>query len=632
VNLNRLSNRESLAMVSHLLGTEHIESALEEFILEKTEGIPFFIEEFIKSLRDLQIIERKDNTYRIAKDIQTVTIPATIQDVIMARVDSLPEITKEVLQTGSVVGREFSHDLINRVTELPEQELLSHLSLLKDSEFVYERGIYPHSAYIFKHALTQEVAYDSLLLKRKKEIHEKIAKTIEELYPERLEEFYEMLAYHYSKSDDIEKALEYLFKAGEKAKRNYANDAAIAHFTKGLELLKSLPETNERAKQELDFQIALGVPLIAIKGNAAQEVETTYARARELCEQIADNSQLFQVLVGLRRVYFARGELPRAHQLGEQLHTLSQDLENSAHLSRAQIMLAETLYCLGEFAQVREQCKQVIRLCDSERQRSQVLLYGTDALGVSRIIEACALWHLGYPDQAVKMSNEGLARAQELSHPFNLAYAFFFNANVHQFRREVQAVRERAEALIQFATEKGYPLWKAWGTFLHGWALVEQGDRNEGIAQLRQALEDCSSMEILMFPTYSLALLAEAHSKAGQAKEGLIVLGEALERAHKSGERLHEAELYRINGELLLMQGAAEPKGEECFHQALEVARDQNAKALELRAAMSLSRLWQKQGKKEDARTLLGEIYGWFTEGFETADLKEAKVLLEALS
>jgi predicted ATPase len=295
-------------------------------------------------------------------------------------------------------------------------------------------------------------------------------------------------------------------------------------------------------------------------------------------------------------------------------------------------MLAETLYCLGEFAQVREKCKQVIRLCDSERQRSQLLLYGTDALGVSRIIAACALWHLGYPDQAVKMSNEGLARAQELSHPFNLAYAFFFSANVHQFRREVQVVRDRAEALIQFASEQRFPLWKAWGTFLRGWALVEQGDRNEGIAQVRQALEDCSSMEVALFPTYSLALLAEAHGKAGQAKEGLNVLGEALERVDKSGERLHKAELYRINGELLLMQGAAEAKVEECFHQALEVARDQNAKSLELRAVMSLSRLWQKQGKKEDARTLLEEVYGWFTEGFETADLKEVKFFLKALS
>jgi class 3 adenylate cyclase/predicted ATPase len=632
VNLNRLSNRESLAMVSDLLGKKEVDTDLEELILNKAEGIPLFIEEFVRSLRDLGFLERTDGKCHLAKDVQELTIPVTIQDMIMARIDSLPEGAKKLLRTGSVIGREFSYELIRAVTGLSEQELLTYLSMLKDSELVYERGIYPGSTYIFKHVLTQEVANGSLLSKNKKELHARIGQAFEEIHLDRIEEFYEMLAHHYSKSDDIEKALEYLFKAGEKAKRNYANETAIAHFAKGLELLKGFPETHDRAKQELDFRVALGVPLIAIKGNAAQEVETTYACARKLCEQIADNSQLFQVIVGLRRVYFARGELVRAHELGEQLHALSRDLDNSAHLSRSKIMLAESLYCLGKFVPAREQCKQVIRLCDPERQRSQVLLYGTDALVVSRILEACALWHLGYPDQALRMSNEGLARAQELSHPFNLAYTFFFNANVYQFRREVQAVRQKAEALIQFATEQNFPYWKGLGTLLHGWALVEQGERDEGIAQLRQASEDCDAMKIFSFSTYSLALLSEAYSKAGQAKEGITVVGEALERAHKSGERLHEAELYRINGELLLMQGAAEPKVEECFHQALDFACDQNAKALELRAAISLSRLWQQQGKRDEARQMLTEIYSWFSEGFDTADLQDAKALLEELA
>ncbi|KPK25179.1 MAG: hypothetical protein AMK69_14950 [Nitrospira bacterium SG8_3] len=632
VNLNRLSNRESLAMVFDLLGAEEVSEDLEELILNKAEGIPFFIEEFVKSIRDLGLLKKTNGTCRLAKDLQELTVPVNVQDMIMARIDSLHESAKELLRTGSVIGREFSHELIRAVAGLPEQELLTHLSVLKDSELVYERGIYPDSSYVFQHALTQEVGYGSLLSNKKNELHASIGQAFEEIHRDRIEEFYEMLAHHYSKSDDTEKALEYLFKAGEKAKRTYANDAAIAFLTQGLELLKSLPETHERAKQELDFQIALGVPLIAIKGNGAQEVETTYARARDLCEQIADDSQLFQVLVGLRRVFFARGELLRAHELGEHLHRLSRGMENSAHLSRALMLLAETLYCLGKFARVREQCQQVIRLCDTERRQSQVRLYGTDALCACRIIEACALWYLGYPDQAVKKSNDGLARAQELSHPFNLAHSISFNATVHQLRRDVQAVLEKAEALIQFATEQRFPLWKAWGMLLQGWALVEQGNRNEGIAQLRQALEDYSSMELLFFPTYSFALLAEAYGKMGHVKDGLIVLGEALEKAHKGGERLHEAELYRIKGELLLIRGGAESKCEACFHQAIGVARDQNAKALELRAAMSLSRLYQKQGRKEDARTLLEDIYGWFTEGFETADLKEARALFEELS
>jgi predicted ATPase len=230
------------------------------------------------------------------------------------------------------------------------------------------------------------------------------------------------------------------------------------------------------------------------------------------------------------------------------------------------------------------------------------------------------------------MSSEGLARAQELSHPFNLAYSTFFAATVHQFRRDIQAVRAKSEALIQFATEKRFPLWKAWGKMLHGWVLVEQGYGNEGIAEISKALEDLSLMEVFLYPTYSLALLAEAHRKLGQVKKGLAVLGEALERAHKSGERSFEAELYRIYGELLLIQGAAKIKGEYCFYQALKVARDQKAKALELRAAISMGRLWRQEGKHQDALELLAPIYGWFTEGFETPDLKEAKALLKEVS
>ncbi|NIS62909.1 MAG: AAA family ATPase, partial [Proteobacteria bacterium] len=259
--LNRLSNRESLSMVNHLLGTDQIESALEEFILEKTEGIPFFIEEFIKSLRDLQIIERKDNTYRIAKDIQTLTIPSTIQDVIMARVDSLPERAKGVLHTGSVVGREFSHDLIKRVMELPEQELLSHLSVLKDSELLYERGIYPQSTYIFKHNLTQEVAYDSLLLKRRKELHEKVGNAIEQRYPKRLEEFYEMLAYHYSKSDHYKKAYQYLKLSGNKATRNYSLWEAFRFYREAINMLNQLPATEQNRGEQMEVRLLLSIPM-----------------------------------------------------------------------------------------------------------------------------------------------------------------------------------------------------------------------------------------------------------------------------------------------------------------------------------------------------------------------------------
>jgi predicted ATPase len=286
VNLNRLSNRESLAMVAYLLGTEEIDRDLEELILEKTEGVPFFIEEFIKSLQDLKIITRKDNTYYLAKDIKDLIIPSAIQDVIMARVDSLPEGAKGLLQTGSVAGREFSHDLIERVMGLSETELLSHLSVLKDSELLYERGIYPQSTYIFKHALIQDAAYLSLLKSTCQEYHRKIAQVLEKNFAETMETQPELLAHHYTEAGLNEQAVGYWHQAGQRAARRSANVEAINHLTKGLKVLMTLPDTLERARQELDVQITLGPVLMAVKGFVSLDTERAYARARELCQQV----------------------------------------------------------------------------------------------------------------------------------------------------------------------------------------------------------------------------------------------------------------------------------------------------------------------------------------------------------
>ena len=287
VNLNRLSNRESLAMATYLLGTEDIKIDLEEFILEKTEGVPFFIEEFIKSLKDLEILERKDNTYRIAKDIQTLTIPTTIQDVIMARVDSLPEGPKEVLQTGSIIEREFSYELIKRVTGLPERELLSRLSILKDSELLYERGIFPQSTCIFKHALTREVVYDSILTKKKKRLHEEIGHAIEEIYSERLEEFYEMLAYHYSQSDNLEKTHEYLKVSGKKAAKKNSTREAYLNYKEAINALNQLPLTDDNKRKQIEIMHLMwrALRFASIPKDAFEIIERGEKFARELGDE-----------------------------------------------------------------------------------------------------------------------------------------------------------------------------------------------------------------------------------------------------------------------------------------------------------------------------------------------------------
>jgi class 3 adenylate cyclase/predicted ATPase len=635
VNLNRLSNRESLAMVSYLLGTEEIDRDLEELILEKTEGVPFFIEEFIKSLKDLKIIEREDNRYRITKDIKDMTIPVTIHDVIMARVDSLPEGAKAVLQIGSVAGREFSKDLIERVMALPERELLSHLSVLKDSELLYERGIYPQSTYIFKHSLIQDATYQSLLKSTRQNYHRKIAQLLEKSFPDKMETEPELLAHHYTEAGLNEQAVGYWHLAGERATQRSANVEAINHLTKGLDVLLTLPDSPERTRQELDLQITLGPVLMAVKGFASLDTERAYDRARELCQQVGETPQLFPVLHGLFRFHMVRAEFQSTRELAEQLFSLAQNAQDAALLLEAHRVMGQTMFWLGEMAPAQAHFEQGMALYDPQQYRSHAYVYGQDPGVICRGFAAFPIWVLGYPDQSLQSSHEALAWAQELTHPFGLAMALLMTAVVHQFRRETKAVQERAEALIALSSEQGFPYWLVQGKILRGWALTAQGKTAEGIVQVRQGLAAHRATGAELHRPYFLSLLAEAEGKGGQIEEGLTVVNEALETVNNTEERNWEAELNRHKGELLLMQQGARQnvkEAEKCFRQALDIAHRQQARSLELRAAMSLSRLWQQHGKQEEAHQLLAEIYGWFTEGFDTEDLQEAKVLLEELA
>ena len=633
LTLNRLSNRESLAMVAHLLGTEEIDSELEELILEKTEGVPFFIEEFIKSLKDLKIIEIKDNRYQITKDIKEATIPATVQDVIMARIDSLPEEIKGLLQAVSAVGREFRFDLIKRLTDLPEQELLSRLSVLKDSELLYERGIYPQSTYIFKHALTQDAVYQSLLKSTRQKYHRKIAQVMEKDFPAMMDTHPELLAHHYTGAGLNELAVVYWLHAGKRAAQRSAHFEVIHHLSKGLEALTTLPDTLERAHQELDMQITLGPVLMAVRGQSSPDTEQAYARARELCRQVGETPKIFPVLHGLWRFHNVRGELQTSRELAAQLFGLAQRTKDPALLLEAHRLMGQTMFWLGDVAQSRVHLEQGMDLYNPQQHRSHAFVYGQNPGVLCRGFAAWPIWVLGFPDQALKSTNLGLALAQELTHPFSLALALTTGSIDHQFRGDAQAVQECAEALIALSTEQGFPQWLGLGMILRGWTFTAQGKMEEGISQMREGLVSRRATRSESLRPYFLSLLAEAYGKVGQPEEGLASLVEALAIADTTWERCWEAELHRQRGELLLMQPEQKvEEAEECFGKALDIARHQQAKSLELRAAMSRSRLWQQQGKQEDAHQLLAEIYDWFTEGFDTADLNKARVLLAELT
>jgi predicted ATPase len=476
------------------------------------------------------------------------------------------------------------------------------------------------------------VAYQSLLTSTRQRYHQQLAQALA-ARPETAETQPELLAHHYTEAGLAEQAIPYWQRAGQRALERSANAEAVGHLTTALEPLKTLPDTLERTRQELDIQIALGPALMATKGLAAPEVEHTYGRARELCHQLGDMPQLFPVLSGLQRFYLIRAEFQTAHELAQQLLRLAARQHEPALLLEGHRASGNTLFWLGEVVPAHTHLVQGIALYDPQQHRGHAVQYGRDPGVDCRAYASWTLWMQGYPDQALRMCHEALTLAARVAHPYSLAQALAWATILHEFRRETQAVQERAAALIALCTEHGFAQWLASGTIYRGWALAAQGQVREGLAQMRQGLAAVRATGAEIGRPYQLSLLASVYGGMGEPEEGLRLLAEALALVEKSGGRWREAELYRLKGELLLARSVAYyAEAETCFRQALDVARRQQAKSLKLRAAMSLSRLWQQQGKRDEARELLAPIYSWFTEGFNTPDLQEAKALLDELA
>jgi predicted ATPase len=552
----------------------------------------------------------------------------------MARVDSLPEAVKKLLQTGSVIGREFGYELIREVMGVAEKELLSHLSVLKDSELLYERGIYPQSTYIFKHALTQDAAYGSLMKSTRQKYHKEVAQVLERRFPKAAELQPELLGHHYTEAGLVEQAIPYWQRAGDIAVNRSAHKEAAGHFGRGLELIKELPETPERAQGELELQTAYGTALMAIKGFGAPEVKQALVRARELCEMVEDTPKLFEILHGLWIFYLTQAELSTSQQIAEQLLKLAEQFKDPASVIEAHHVLGSNYWWCGKYDSAQTHNEQTIALYDSQPKSSRVLLPGREDPGVMcRTLAAKGMWSLGYPDQAVKKIVTAIDLAQELSHPFSAAYALLSAALIHLMRREGQQAQRRAEETISLSEEQGFALWLAWSTALRGSSLAMQGRDEEGIADLKKGIAACQATGTILSQMHLSIFLAEVYGKMGKIDNGHVELDKAQTIIGKNDGMFYDSELYRIRGELLLLKDVSDHQGAEThFRKALDVARRRQSKSVELRASVSLSRLWQKQGKRDEARRLLSEIYGWFTEGFDTADLKEAKALLDELS
>jgi predicted ATPase len=441
----------------------------------------------------------------------------------------------------------------------------------------------------------------------------------------------ELVAQHYTAAGCAEPAVHYWQRAGEQASNRSAYAEAVSHVTAGIELLKTLPETPARTQQALTLYIALGAALLVTKGHAAPEVEHAYTQARALCQQVGDTPELVPVLFGLWRYYIAQPQLHTAREIGDTLLLLAQ--RAPAFAVMAHQALGFTWFCLGALPTARTHLEAGITHNRPDQRRAMGLHIGQDPGVACRAYTALVLWLLGYPAQALARLHEALALAHAPSHPYSLAFAHAMVAWVAQWRRDVPAVHEHAEACLALATAQGFPLWAPLGTSLRGWARAMQAQDQEGMAQIRQGIAARRADRAALHVPYYCTMLADVCAHLGYLADGLQALAEAHTLVEQHEDRWWEAEVCRLQGVLLLRQTEIPPAEAEAWLQrALDVARRQEAKSLELRAAMSLSRLWQQQGKRDEAQALLAPIYGWFTEGFDTADLQEARALLAALT
>jgi class 3 adenylate cyclase/tetratricopeptide (TPR) repeat protein len=651
LRLDPLGQESADEMVSSLLGNEVELGPLRRLISEKTEGNPFFIEEIVQSLFEDGSLVR-NGRLALARPLTQIKVPTTVQAVLASRIDRLTAEEKELLQALAVLGREFPLRLVQQVWQSPhprvtalaehastalralsrdeagegQPELEQLLLRLQLGEFINEQPSFPDVEYVFKHALTQEVAYNSLLSERRRSLHERAGVAIEALYASRLDDHLRELARHYERSGDTVKGIEYLERAGHQAISRGSHAEAITLFTSALELLKTLPETTEHLKKALRLQLGLGSALQAIKGHADAEAGQALTRAQELCQQIGATPEMFEALLGLAGFYYVGAEVLRAYELTQQLVAIAEANQDTQSLLKAHMMSGMVLGTMGDVARARRH----LELATSFGSPAQRSFYGPAAL----CWHASVLLGLGYPDQALDKSKRALELARELSDPFTYANALANTAVFHELRREGEATLHLADENLRLSIEHGFQQYSAFAMATRGAALIQLDRAEEGLPQLQQAVQAAASGgRKTLVSALDYAALAEGYGKVGCAAEGLRVVAEGLEASEKPGDGL-KAELWRIRGDLLLLESKplSQDEAEASFREAIEIARHQQVKWWELRATVSLAVLLKNQNRGAEARSILAEIYGWFTEGFDTADLKDAKRLLDELA
>jgi class 3 adenylate cyclase/tetratricopeptide (TPR) repeat protein len=622
LRLDALPPESAGELLSALLGDDPALEPLKRLLVKR--GNPFFIEESIRTLAETGALAGERGAYRLTRALQAIEVPATVQVILTARIDRLPADDKRLLQTASVIGKDVPFALLHAVAELSEDAVHRAIARLQAAEFLYETRLFPAPEYTFKHALTHEVTYGTLLQERRKALHARIVDAIERFYPDRLPEHVEGLAHHAVRGAMWERAVRYLRQAGEKAVARSANREAVAFFEQALTALSQLPESRETLGEALDIRIPLGACLGTIHGQGAPEKEASYVAARELCLRLDDRPRLFPALWGLWHVSFNRGRYREARELGEGLLSLATELGDPALIVEAHHSLWTTLYGGGDLETAEFHLREGLARYDIRRDRAYGFVYGGHDAGVCCLnFAAVTAWTRGYPDRALRYTQESLRLAGQISQPYTTSMALYYAAVIHHQRREHPETVAAAEAALDTA--------RAHGLQTTRFALLARLGRPEPVGESELArLHQATGRPLGVWNTFLVCLLAEGYARAGMPDKGLAVLAEIPEQALQT---VDAPEIHRCRGALLLAQGDAHAsEAETCLRSAIDLARRRGHRSLELRAATSLSRLLAQRGHRQEARRALGDVYGWFTEGFDTVDLRDAKALLDGLS
>ena len=631
LELNRLGERAGEALVHTLAGNAALTPEIVAEIVERTDGVPLFVEELTKAV--LESAAQGDRVAGVlgATSLAALSVPATLHASLMARLDRLGLAPKEIAQIGAVLGREFGYELIDPVAQRPEKELQAALAQLSEAGLLFCRGTAPHASYLFKHALVQDAAYSTLLRGRRQELHARVAAALEEHFADLVERQPELLAHHLMAAGNTERAVDQWLKAGQHAAAQFAYFEAIAHFERGLSLLHSLPESPIRNGREIELQLALGLCLFTAKGAVA--AKPAYTRALELAERSGELQQRFEALYGVWQSTRdnVSGGIAAAAPLSERLLRMAEREGDDGLRLQAHHSGWTTWGHAGDPAKTREHADAGRLLYDPEKHASHRLVYGGHDPGVcAQITGAWAESLLGYPDKAFASTAKGLALAKRIAHPFTLGFALLLSSQVYLNRREPERALRQLDAAEAVAAEQRLSFNLEPG-MLRGAALLGQGAVDEAIARIREGVAKWTRLGRTFNLPFGLAFLAEGLARHGDRTAALAALREGLERADATGEHKWDAELHRVTGTVLLAENQLD-EAQASFQQAIRIAQAQQAKSLELRAARDLARLWGEQGQRTEARDLLAPVYGWFTEGFDTADLKEAKALLAELT